>query len=136
TFILIAVMTAPVWIGMIFFSESTMLRRIARPFLVTPFYCAVLFVLIWKAYDASILPAPIVNATYESARDFSDHPITFLVLFCNFQILNLFLGTMLFQQAIKRGFRVPVELALCCFLGAFALVPFSVRLLIRGESLS
>lgn len=112
------------------------MRCVARPFLITPLYCCVLFVLVWKAYDASILPDPIVNATYESARDFSDHPIAFLLLFCNFQILNLFLGTMMFQQAIKRGFRVPIELAICYFLGAFALVPYAIRLLIRGEGLS
>ncbi len=135
-FVFIAVMTVPIWVGMIFFAKSKWTRRIAQPFLITPFYCGLLLLLLWKAYDASILPDPIVNATYESARDFSDHPIAFLILFCNYQILNLFLGTMMFQHANKRGFHAPIELCICCLLGAFALVPYAVRLLVRGERLS
>jgi hypothetical protein len=136
TFIFIAFMTAPFWIGMIFFPKLKLLRRLARPYVIAPVYCSVLFLIIWKAYEASILPDPTVTATYDSARAFSEHPITFLLLFCNFQILNLFLGTMMFQKAIKGGFRAPVELLLCCFLGAFALVPFAARLILRRQSLS
>jgi hypothetical protein len=136
TFIFIAFMTTPFWIGMIFFPKLKLLRRLARPYVIAPVYCSVLFLIIWKAYEASILPDPTVTATYDSARAFSEHPITFLLLFCNFQILNLFLGTMMFQKAIKGGFRAPVELLLCCFLGAFALVPFAARLILRRQSLS
>jgi hypothetical protein len=136
TFTFIALMTAPFWIGMIFFPNLKLLRRLARPYVLAPAYCSILFLIIWNAYEASILPDPNVTATYESARDFSKHPITFLLLFCNFQILNLFLGTMMFQKAIKSGFRAPVELLLCCFLGAFALVPFAARLILRKQSLS
>jgi hypothetical protein len=135
SFIFIALMTSPVWIGMVFFAKSKWIRQVARPYVVAPIYCLVLFVLVWKAVDTSLLPDPIVTATYGSARAFSDHPMAFLVLFCNFQILNLFLGTMIYQKSLKGGFQAPVELLLCCFLGAFALLPFSIRLLVRRQPL-
>ncbi|HAV13576.1 MAG TPA: hypothetical protein DCX06_08830 [Opitutae bacterium] len=136
TFVFIALMTLPLWLGMIFFSDSKAVRGFARPYLVVPIYCSVLVLLLWKAYQSSILPEPFIHISYDSARSFSEHPITFLVLFCNYQILNLFLGTMIFQKALKCGFRAPVELFVCSFLGAIALVPFCVRLLIRGEKLT
>lgn len=130
-FLFIALMTVPFWIAMIAFSNTKAVRTVAQPFVVAPLYCIVLFVLFWKAYEASILPEPIVEASYQSARDFAEHPIAFLVLFCNYQILNLFLGTMIYQKAIKCGFRAPVELLLCGCFGAIALVPFSIRLILR-----
>lgn len=135
SFIFIALMTSPVWIGMIFFAKSKWIRLVARPYVIAPVYCLVLFVLVWKAYESSLLPGPMLHATYESARIFSDHPMAFLVLFCNFQILNLFLGTMIYQKSLKCGFKAPIELLLCCFLGAFALLPFSMRLLMRRQAL-
>ncbi|MGJ8639937.1 MAG: abscisic acid-deficient protein Aba4 family protein [Opitutaceae bacterium] len=135
-FIALAAMTVPFWIGMIFFPRASVIRQLARPFLIAPLYCSVLLLLVWKAYDASLLPDPITNASYGAARTFSDHPIAFLILFCNFQILNLFLGTMMYQKALRDGFKAPIELALCCFFGAFSLVPFSIRLLARGSSFS
>ena len=135
SFIFIALMTSPVWIGMIFFGQTRVVQKCARPYLMPPVYCIVLFVIAWKASAASLLPEPAIRASYESARAFSDHPIAFLILFCNFQILNLFLGTMMFQTAHQRRFRAPIELSLCCFLGAFALLPFAVRLLVRRQLL-
>ncbi len=134
SFIFIALMTAPAWIAMIAFPKARSLRALAQPFVLPPVYCIVLCVLVWKSYEASILPQPIASASYDSAREFTRHPITFLVLFCNFQILNLFLGTMLFQKAHKGGFRAPVELLLCWWFGAFALVPFALRLVIRRQA--
>lgn len=135
SFALIALMTLPFWVAMIFFPNAKWVRRCSRPYLIAPLYCSVLFVLFWKAYQSSLLPEPIINATYHSARSFADHPIAFLALFCNFQILNLFLGSMMYQKAMKCGFRAPVELSICYLLGAVALVPFGLRLILRRESL-
>jgi hypothetical protein len=136
TFILIALMTAPVWVAMIALPDSKYVRGIAQPFIVTPIFCFVLIVLLWKSYQASILPEPMETATYGAARDFAEHPITFLALFCNLQILNLVLGTMIYQKARRSGFRAPIELALCWMLGALALIPFVIRLLVRRKSLT
>lgn len=133
-FLIIALMTLPVWVGMIFFSENSIVRGFAHPLIVLPIYCTVLFILLWKCYQASVLPNPLNELSYSAAQGFARHPVAFLSFFCNFQIMNLALGTMMYQKALRSGFRVPVELLLCCLLGAPALIPFIIRLLIRGQS--
>ena len=107
----------------------------AQPFLLPPVYCVVLFVLLWQSHQASILPDPYAPISYESARQFTRHPISFLALFCNLQILNLAVGTMIFQKAMRSGMRAPVELMICWLVGAVALIPFALRLLVRRKTL-
>ena len=136
TFILILLMTAPVWLAMILFPESGIVRKLAQTYLLPPLYCIVLFVLLWKSHESSVLPDPYAPITYESAREFSRHPISFLALFCNLQILNLTVGTVIYQKAMRSGMRAPVELLLCWFIGAVALIPFALRLLVRRNSLT
>lgn len=136
TFILILLMTAPVWLAMIVMPQSRMLRFVAQPFLLTPFYCTVLFVLLWKSHQSAVLPDPYAPISYESARQFSRHPIAFLALFCNLQILNLTVGMMIYQKALRSGMRVPVELLLCWTIGAVAVIPFALRLLLRKKTLT
>ncbi len=130
TFVLILLMTAPVWLLMILFPANNMVRGLAQPFLLPPLYCLVLFVLIWKSHQSAVLPDPFAPISYESAQSFARHPVSFLALFCNLQILNLVVGTCLYQKAFRSGMRVPVELLLCWFFGAVALIPFMVRLAI------
>jgi hypothetical protein len=136
TFILILLMTAPVWAAMIAFPESATVRKLAQPFLVSPLYCAVLFVLLWKSHQSAVFPDPYAPISYESARDFSRHPVSFLALFCNLQILNLTVGMMMYQKAVRSRFKIPIELLLCWFIGAVALIPFALRLLLRKKSLT
>lgn len=136
TFIVILLMTAPVWIAMILLPRQVFVRKLAHPFILPPLFCVVLFALLWKSHQSAILPDPYAPITYESAREFSRHPISFLALFCNLQILNLAVGTMIYQKAQRSGIRVPFELLLCWLIGAIALIPFGLRLLARGKSLT
>ena len=133
-FFFIGFMTLPVWLLMICFPRSAITRRLARPWLVVPLYVCVLFVILWKSYHASLLPAIPLSFGYAGAQELMSHPIIFLVLFCNLQIINLFMGVMIYKKAVQCGFRAPVELFFCWLLGAIALVPFCLRLLIRGQS--
>jgi hypothetical protein len=133
-FLVIALMTAPFWIAMIVFPNMRYLRQIAQPWLVVPLFASILVILLWKSYHAAVLPELVTSASYEAAQGFARHPIAFLVLFCNLQIINLFMGVMMYQKAMRSGFRAPVELTLCWFLGALALIPFGVRLLIRRQA--
>jgi Ca2+/Na+ antiporter len=133
-FLVIALMTVPLWIAMIAFPGMRHLRRIAQPWLVVPLFTAVLVLLLWKSYHAAAMPERFPTASYEGAQSFARHPIAFLVLFCNLQIINLFMGVMMYQKAMKSGFRAPVELTLCWFLGALALIPFGIRLILRRQS--
>lgn len=132
-FLFLALMTLPVWIAMLCWPYASLVRSLAQPTLIVPVYSMVLFVLLWKCYQASLLPSPIEELSYSAAQGLARHPVAFLVFFCNFQIMNLALGSMMYQTAQRCGFRAPVELLLCWLLGAPAFVPFSVRLLIRRQ---
>ena len=133
-FLVIALMTAPLWIAMIAFPGLRYLRQIAQPWLVVPLFSVMLLVLLWKSYHVAALPEMVSGASYDAARSFAHHPIAFLVLFCNLQIINLFVGVMMYQKAMRSGFRAPVELTLCWFLGALALLPFGMRLILRRQA--
>jgi hypothetical protein len=136
TFLWILVMTAPVWLVMIVFHEANWVRRVAQPFILGPLYCLVLFVLIWRAQESAVLPDPFAPVSYESAKHFARHPISFLALFCNLQILNLVVGCALYQKARAVRMRVPVELLLCWLFGAVGLVPFLIRLILTRRKLT
>jgi hypothetical protein len=133
TFVFILLMTAPVWLLMIFLHDQNWVRKLAQPYLLAPLYCIVLFVLLWRSQQSAILPDPFAPISYESAQNFARHPISFLALFCNLQILNLTVGACMYQKARRLRMRVPVELLLCWLLGAVALVPFLLRLIFTGK---
>lgn len=132
-FLFIALMTSPVWLLIIFFPGKSATRAVAQPWLMVPVYVGVLFAILWKSYEASLLPVFLVKPDYGGAQELASHPIIFLVLFCNLQIINLFMGVMIYQKAMRSGFRAPIELFLCWMLGAVALVPFGLRLFIRRQ---
>ncbi|CAA6677851.1 MULTISPECIES: abscisic acid-deficient protein Aba4 family protein [unclassified Lentimonas] len=134
-FLILALMTLPIWIGMVCLPNSRLVRQFAQPLIVAPIYCTVLFVLLWRCYQASVLPDPMKEISYSAAQGFARHPVAFLTFYCNFQIMNLALGTMMYQKTLRAGFRAPVELVLCWLLGALAFVPFVIRLLIRRQSI-
>lgn len=134
-FLWILLMTAPVWLSMLCLPQNRLVRYLAHPFVVPPLYCGILFLILWKASQASVTPAVLQGVGYSYAREFTNHPVTYLALYCNLQILNLALGTMIFQKAHKSGLRVPVELVVCWLLGAPALLVFQVRLLVSRKGL-
>jgi hypothetical protein len=129
----ISLMTAPVWLAMLCFPGSAAVRGLASPLVLPPFYLVVLAVLLWKSWEAAALPPGVDSASYGSLQSWIRHPVAFLALYCNWQIVNLVLGTLVFQKASRCGFRAPVELVLCWALGALGLLPFSLRLLFRGQ---
>ncbi|MGC6456236.1 MAG: abscisic acid-deficient protein Aba4 family protein [Coraliomargaritaceae bacterium] len=132
-FYAIALMTAPVWLGMIFLPGLTLVRRIAHPFILPPFYCLILGLVFWNAFESALLPGRPVGFDFEAARSLSQHPIIFLLLFCNWQILNLVLGTVMYQKSLSSSCKAPLELLLCWILGAWALIPFALRLILRRK---
>ncbi|MFQ3226108.1 MAG: hypothetical protein ACI8Z5_002377 [Lentimonas sp.] len=134
-FLILALMTLPVWIGMICLPHARVVRLFAHPLIMTPIYCTVLFVLLWKCYQASLFPNSMSEISYSAAQGLARHPVAFLTFYCNFQIMNLALGTMMYQKTLRASFRAPVELVLCCLLGAPAFIPFAIRLLLRRQSI-
>ena len=132
-FYAIALMTVPVWVGMILLLWFSLVRHLAHPFILPPFYCLVLGLVFWNSFEVSLLPDKISGLDFDGVRSFSRHPVVFLLLFCNWQIVNLALGTAMYQKSLKAGFKAPVELFLCWLLGAWSLIPFGLRLLIRKK---
>lgn len=133
TFVFILLMTAPVWLVLIIWHDADWVRPLAQPYLLPPLYCLVLLFLLWRSHQSALLPDPFAPISYELARDFARHPISFLALFCNLQILNLTVGLCLYQKARQLRMRVPVELLLCWLFGAVALLPFALRLWITKK---
>jgi len=41
---------------------------------------------------------------------------------------------MIYQKAMRSGFRAPVELTLCWFLGGRGFIKYSIRLIVRREA--
>lgn len=131
-FYLIAFMTAPVWLAMILIPGHAIVRYLAHPLVLPPCYCLVLGVLVWKAYQVGVFPRFGDGFGYKEAQDFSRQPMAFLLLFCNWQIVNLALGAAMYQRALRNHFNVSIELICCWLFGAWALLPFALRLFIRG----
>ena len=134
-FVLIAVMTAPIWLAMILCPQARLTQAIAQPLLVGLCFAVLLVILLWKSYAAAGFPDLILYLRYDDAQQFARHPVAFLVLFCNLQILNLVLGTVIYKQAQRARIGAHIELVLCWLLGAIALLPFALRLFFKRKSL-
>jgi len=135
-FLFIVFMTTPVWLAMMFFPGAKVVQKLAHPLMLPPLYSLVLFMILWKFYDSWSLSKEVDEVSYNAAKALVRHPATLLALMCNFQIINLALGTFIFQKARRNGFKAPLELAVCGLLGAPALIPFVIRLLLKDKSLS
>ena len=66
-----------------------------------------------------------------STRVFLFHPVVFLVLWAHLQMANLFVGTVLLQDARKRRLEIPLELALCWLFAPVAVLVYAARRLIQ-----
>ncbi len=135
-FLFITLMTTPAWFAMIFFPGAKIVQKLAHPLMLPPVYSLVLFVILWKFYDSWTLSREVDEVSYDAAKAMVRHPAALLALLCNFQIINLALGTVIFQKSKRCGFRAPVELGICGLLGAPALIPFAIRLILKKKSLS
>ena len=135
SFWIIAVMTAPVWIAMICLPAAPLVRALAHPLVLPPLYSLAMLWIFCKSYRSWLFPDALSELSYSAAQALARHPVAFLALFCNFQIMNLILGTTLYQKESRCGFRATVELLLCWLFGAPVLIVFALRLLLRRDSL-
>lgn len=130
-FWLVLLMTAPVWLLMLFFPSKSWTRVLANPFLFPVLLLGVLGYLYYLLWQLGVPSIP-QNVQFEASRNFVQHPIVWLIAFCKLQILNLFLGTVLFREAHRMGMRmIPLELLTCWFFGPLGLLVFILHLLLR-----
>lgn len=124
----VTLMTAPVWIAMIFFPKKSLVRAVCQP-LGAPL--AFVFVWAYLCYQAWTLGLPSPGGTsFKESRDLATHPMVFLAGWCQFQVLQVFLGTWVYQDALKRKIAAPAELLACWIFGPLGLLIYAIRLLL------
>ncbi len=130
-FWLVLLMSAPVWLLMLFFPSKPWTRSLANPFLFPVLLLGVLGYLYYILWQLGV-PAVPQNVEFQASRSFVQHPIVWLIALCKLQILNLFLGTVLFREAHRMGIRaIPVELLICWLLGPLGLPVFLGHLILK-----
>lgn len=132
-FLVLTLMTLPVWLMMLLLPTSGFTRRLAHPFFLPPLYALVWAYLFYLML--TITGTPRVNidaANYKDARGLIRHPFIFLMFWCQMQVINLFVGTILFQKANKMKMLIPGELIATWFAAPLGLFFFSLRLWFGG----
>jgi hypothetical protein len=120
-------MTAPVWLLMIAWPRGAFTRRLAHPFVVPVLLTSVVAFLLVKLDEVGWPQSPSLD--YTGARAVIGHPVVFLVMYASYQVLALFAGTVIHREALRKGWRAPVELVLTWLTGPFGLAAFALRLL-------
>lgn len=126
----VTLMTVPVWIGMIFFPKKDIVRSVCRP-LGAP----LAFVFVWGylCYKAWVLGLPTPTGTsFTENRDLAAHPMVFLAGWCQLQVLQVFLGTWVYQDSLRRKLFVPAELLACWIFGPLGLLFYGLRAAFNG----
>ncbi len=129
-FWMILMMPAPFWLAVIFFPSVTWVRRVCHPLVAPTLLLVPLIYLYHEAWQVGGIVWP-GGIGYTEAQDVVLHPMGFLILWCQIQIMHLFLGLVIFQHACRMGLRVPGELIACWVLGPLGLLVYLVRLLIN-----
>lgn len=125
----LSVLTAPCWILMIGLPDRLWVQRIVSPFGLP---LLLIGVQLYLYYHFFTMKSPIVSGVeYRQVKGFFSHPIVFLCFWYKLQLLNLFLGTFMFERANRFQMRIPLELVLCWLIGPLAMIPFSIRLALR-----
>ncbi|QYY36143.1 abscisic acid-deficient protein Aba4 family protein [Ruficoccus sp. ZRK36] len=129
-FWLILAMPVPFWLAVIFFPSSQVVRRICHPMVAPTILLIPLLYLYYQTWELGGMVWP-GGIGYTEAQSVVLHPMGFLILWCQLQIMHLFLGLVLFQHACRVGLRIPGELIACWVLGPIGLLVYLVRLLIK-----
>ena len=130
----VALMTAPMWLAMLIRPQSTIVRFLAQPVVVCGAYSLICGWILWRAYAAAALPDLYANGSVTPMRRMLQHPILLLIVFSQYQVMCLLIGTVLFERAHRLQQRIPLELlATWCF-GVFGILIYCVRsLLTKGR---
>ena len=133
-FLLIGVMTAPVWLAMLLVPRAAIVRHLATPFVLPVCFIAVPAIIAFETWNTAAMPGRFIEGTsYRDAQALVRNPAPFLLFFANLQICNLAIGTVIYQASLRQRIRVPVELLLTWFAGPAGLFAFAVRSLLAGR---
>lgn len=133
-YLFVALMTAPIWLAMLLRPQSSLVRLLAQPIVVCTAYSLICGWILWRAYAAAALPDLYANGVVTPMRRMLQHPILLLIVFCQYQILCLLIGTALFQRANRLQQRIPLELLTTWCFGVFGVLIYCMRsLLAKGR---
>lgn len=128
-FLLLTFGPLPFWVGIVLYPNEKWTRLISSPFFIPTILSVIYLFLVWKAWEIGGPNAP--ETQVKSVRGFIEHPLIFLVLWAHLQMANLFVGTVLLQDARKNKLSIRVELALCWIFAPLAVLAYSIRRFIR-----
>lgn len=126
-FWLILLIPLPAWITMIAWGSHSVVYKTAHP-LVLPLIAVPTWIyLLYQLIVVFGVPG-ITDAGFQGVRDFITHPVVFLVLLAQLQVVNLFVGVVIYREGYKARINVSGELILCWILAPLALVVCALRL--------
>lgn len=125
-FLMLLGMTAPVWILLLLPGRPNVARHLSSPFLFPVLLVPVWLYMTHTAYSLSRLPA-ISTVDYQAARSIARHPLLLLVFICHIQILNLFLGCVIYRDSLKRRKNAAPALLLTWFAGPAGLLFYALQ---------
>jgi hypothetical protein len=129
-FWLILALPVPFWLAVLFFPSARVVRHICHPMVAPTLLLIPLIYLYYQAWDLGGIVWP-GGVGYTEAQSVVVHPMGFLILWCQIQIMRLFLGLVLYQHACRTGLRIPIELIACWVLGPLGLLVYLGRLLVQ-----
>lgn len=118
--------SAPFWVMMIGFPQTSWTRRLCRLWLAPPLLGAAYVYLLYLAYTITGVPE-VQDVEMKTVRRFWGHPILFIALWMHRMALDLFVGTWIYQFGRVRGWNVRVELALVWIAGPAGVAAFAAR---------
>jgi hypothetical protein len=128
-FLLLTLGPLPVWIGLVLFPRERWTRVLMSPFVVPPILGLAYCYLLWKVRELGFPTAPTGEA--RSVRAFVAHPLIFLLLWAHLQMANVFVATVLLQDAARNKLSVRLELALCWIFAPIAVLLYTIRRFLR-----
>ena len=123
---MLLLMTVPIWIVLLMPARYPFARHLSHPFLFPALLVPIWAYLAYMAYNMSKMPT-ITTVDYQAARMVARHPLLLLVFIAHIQTLNLFLGCVIRQDAIRRKSNAVIALLLSWFFGPLGLLFYAVQ---------
>ncbi len=123
---MLLLMTVPVWLILLLPARYPFARHLSHPFLFPVLFVPVWVYLAYVAYGMSKMPT-ITTVDYQAARTVARHPLLLLVFIAHIQILNLFLGCVIRQDALRRKSNPTIALLFSWFCGPLGLLIYTVQ---------
>jgi hypothetical protein len=125
-FFWITVLPLPCWFLLLFGQGKSWGRRLGHP-LVLPLFPVPLWGYVAFKMAAYLTTDDFGGGGFFGARETLAHPLIFLVVWAQLQVVNLFVATVIFREGQRAGVRVTPEIVLAWMFAPLALAVCAVR---------